>query len=141
MRALARRADQPHELIDRRPGDPADVQLLGRQREQRLRALVLHRSDRQPGLERRGLGHIPRAEAGVIAHRGELVGARLLARAVAVELRGARLELLAQLKQRRLRDRGQGRGDEPQPAQRAQLHRHAEPTVAAVPECEAQVGG
>jgi len=52
--AFSRRADQPHELIDRRPRDPPDMQLLGRQREQRLRALVLHRADGEPGLERRG---------------------------------------------------------------------------------------
>jgi hypothetical protein len=32
MRALSRRADQPDELIDRRPRDLPDMQLLSRQR-------------------------------------------------------------------------------------------------------------
>jgi hypothetical protein len=41
VRALARRADQPDQLIDRRSRDPLDVQLLGGEREVRLRALVL----------------------------------------------------------------------------------------------------
>ncbi len=140
MRALARRADQPDELLDRRPGDPLDVQLLGREREQRLRTLVLHRTDRQPGLQRGGLGRVPRPQAGVRAGRGELVGARLAARAVRLEVRGIRLELVAQLKHRRLRDLGQGLGDEPQPAQRAELHGHAEAAVAAVLEREPQIG-
>ena len=141
MRAFACRADQPDELVDRRPGDPLDVQLLGRQREERLRTLVLHRAGGQPGLERGGLRRVPRPEAGVCTCRGELVGTRLTACAVGVEVRGVRLELVAQLKQRRLRDLGQVVGDEPQPAQRAQLHRHAEAAVAAVLEREAQVGG
>ena len=140
MRALARRADQPDQLIDRRPRDPPDVQLLGGEREERLRALVLHRPDGEPRLKRRGFPRVPLSEASVCACRAELVGARLLARAVAVEVRGLRLELVAQLKQRRLWDRGQLLGDEPQPAQRAQLHRRAEPAVAAVPEREAHVG-
>ena len=58
VRALARRADQPHELIDGRPCDPLDVQLLGGEREQRLRALVLHRAEGEPGLERHELRRI-----------------------------------------------------------------------------------
>jgi hypothetical protein len=45
MRALARRADKPDELIDRRPCDPLNVQLLGGEREQGLRALMLYRAD------------------------------------------------------------------------------------------------
>ena len=120
MRALARRADQPHELIDGRPCDPLDVQLLGGEREQRLRALVLHRADGEPGLERRGLRRVALPEAGVRTSGGELVGARLAARAVIVEIRGVRFELVAQLKQRGLWERGEVVGDdEPEPAQRA----------------------
>ena len=53
------------------------------------------------------------------ASGGELVGARLAARAVIVEIRGVRFELVAQLKQRGLWERGQIVGDEPEPAQRA----------------------
>jgi len=77
----------------------------------------------------------------VRARRGELVGARLTARAVTVEIRRVSLELIAEFKQRGLWARGQLLGNESQPAQRAQLHRHAEAAVAAMLEREAHVGG
>ncbi len=75
------------------------------------------------------------------ACRGELIGARLPAKAVALQVRRVGLQLVAQFKQRGLWDGGQLVGDEPQPAQRAELHRYAEPAVAAVLEREAQAGG
>lgn len=95
MRALTRRADQPHERIDGRPRDPPGVQLLGGEGEQGLGALVLHRADRQPALKRHGLLRVPWPERCVRAGRGELVGARLPARTVPVKVCRVGFQLLA----------------------------------------------
>lgn len=68
-----------------------------------------------------------------------MIGARLIAGAVDREIIGVDLELLTQRQQRRLRQLDEIVRDEPEPAQRAQLDRNAEPRLATVREREPQI--
>lgn len=141
VRGLPGGADQPDEHVDRGAHDAARAQLLARQGVQRLRTLVLHRAMHEPLLQPRSLGSVERLEAGAVADGQEVIGARLIAGAVEREIIGVGLELLTERQKRGLRQLGEILGDEPEPAQRAQLDRDTEPGLAAVGARKPQVIG
>lgn len=139
MRGLPRGADQSDEDVDWGAHNAARAQLLAREHVQRLRPLVLHRAVHEPLLQPRPLSTVERLEASAVADSHEVIGARLIAGAVDREIIGVDLELLTQRQQRRLRQLDEIVRDEPEPAQRAQLDRNAEPRLATVREREPQI--
>ena len=126
MRALPRPRDQPGKPVDRRPLDPPPAQLLARAREQERRTVVLERKLRQPRPELRSLRISERSPARMRANSKPMLPPRRRPDRI-VEHRPRRH---VQRDRERLHSRGRRGGeilgDEPQPAQRAQLQRDPE---------------
>jgi hypothetical protein len=130
-RPFPRGRDALQDLHDARPDQHGRGQVLACLPEQQLRRVVLHRPREQELLQVLPARPVHRPPAEVPGDLAQVSGAGLAAGAVAAQRAGRDAQLLRQTGHHGGRGGGHVVRDEPEPRQRAELHRHAHHVVLA----------
>jgi hypothetical protein len=126
VRGVPGRCDRACERLDRRPQHLPRAKVLGRERHQRRRGVVLDRTLLEPPGELLAVQFGRAAPAEVLQHKRDVVAARLRPSAVGQQLVRRRVDLAGDERRRVLRDRRQVVRDEAEEPECAQRHREPE---------------